>query len=120
MKRIKTITRKDYMNNSSELHHEYYSQFVTESTKRYILLDLSVDSIKKALDSGDKHLNEIKIPFNNMGSGGDWWWDYSPMNIELARELGCVGQNSLPSPSTRTCVGKAAARILVDELKGKK
>ena len=104
---MKTITRKQYMENSSELHHAYYSQFVTEATKRYILSDLTIKQIQKALDSGDEHLNDIKIPFNNMGSGGNWWWDYAPINITLLKELG-EGR----SLSTHTCVAKAAARIL--------
>ena len=111
---MKTITRVEYMNNSSELHHAFYSQFVTESTKRFILSELTVEQIEEALNSGDKHLNEIKIPFNKMGSGGSWWWDYAPINLKLARELGCVGQNSIPSQSTKTCIGKACARMLVD------
>ena len=103
------ITRKEYMSDSSAKHHEYYSQFVTESTKRFILGSLSIEGIRKAIESGDKHLNEIKIPFNNMGSGGNWWWDGAPLNSSLARELG----ESL-SPSTHTCVGKAAARMLAE------
>lgn len=109
-------TRKQYMNGEVS-HHEFYSQFVTESTKRYVLDSLSIEQLKNAIDSGDEHLNEIKIPFNNMGSGGNWWWDFSPINLKLARELGAVGLNSIPSASTLTCVGKAAARILVEENK---
>lgn len=104
------------MNNSSELHHDYHAQFVTEGTKRFILRSLSVDDIKKALDSGDEHLNDIKIPYNNMGRGGGWWWDDSPYNLELMRELGAVSERALPSMATRTCIGKAAAKMLVNEL----
>jgi hypothetical protein len=104
-------TRKEYMNNEIS-HHEYYSQFVTESTKSYVLSELTVEQIKNALDSGDEHFNEIKIPFNNMGSGGNWWWDYSPCNHRLMKELG-----ECNSYSTHTCVGKAAARILIEENK---
>lgn len=82
------ITRKEYMSDSSTKHHDYYSQFVTELTKQFILNSLTVEQIAKAIESGDKHLNEIKIPFNNMGSGGNWWWDGAPVNTTLARELG--------------------------------
>jgi hypothetical protein len=115
MKTSKQITREDYMNNSSELHHAFYSQFVTESTKRFILNSLTVEQIQSAIDSGDEHLNKIKIPYNNMGSGGSWWWDAAPFNIALAKELGAVGVNSRPSPSTHTSVAKAAARMLIEQ-----
>lgn len=99
--------------NKEVSHQEFYAQFVTESTKRYVLNNLTIEGIKEAFNSGDEHLNEIKIPFNNMGSGGSWWWDHAPINLELARELGAVGQNSIPSPSTITSVAKAAARMVV-------
>ena len=105
-------TRTQYMNKEIS-HHEFYSQFVTEQTKSFVLGELTIEQIKKAIESGDEHLNEIKIPFNNIGRGGDWWWDYSPINLILARELGAVGVNSIPSPSTCTCIGKAAARMLI-------
>lgn len=101
-------TRKDYMTKKCS-HHEYYSQFVTEGTKRFVLRDLTIKQIKNAINSGDEHLNEIKIPFNNMGRGGSWWWDNSPANEILIKELG-----ESRSPSTYTCVGKAAARILIE------
>jgi hypothetical protein len=104
-----TITHKEYMNDSSNLHHKYYLQFATEATKRFVLSSLEVKDIKKALDSGDEHLNDMKIPFNHMGSGGRWWWDNAPINLELAREL---GENN--SPSTHTCVAKAMARELAN------
>lgn len=69
------ITREQYMQNYSELHHAYFLQFATESTKQFILCSLSIDKIKDALSSGDEHLNKIKIPYNNMSHGGGWWWD---------------------------------------------
>tara|TARA_R110000796_G_scaffold246028_1_gene370587 strand:- start:31 stop:351 length:321 start_codon:yes stop_codon:yes gene_type:complete len=103
------ITRKQYMNKECT-HHEYNSQFVTEATKRFVLSELKVEDIKHALENGDEHLNKIKIPFNNMGSYGGWWWDNAPINTGLVRECG----DNL-SPSTYTCVAKAAARILINE-----
>jgi len=106
------MTRTEYMNDSSSKHHEYYAQFVTESTKAYILRSLTIKDLKEAIKNGDKHFNKIKIPFNNMGSGGDWWWDFAPLNTKLAHEMG-----EGISKSTHTCVGKAAARILVEESK---
>lgn len=102
-------TRKQYMNKEVS-HNDYYSQFVTEATKRYVLSELKIEDIKNALENGDEHLNKIKIPFNNMGIGGNWWWDYSPANEQLIK---IVGESR--SPSTYTCIGKAAAKILVEE-----
>ena len=84
----KIITRKEYMNNSSELHHAYYLQFATESTKKFILSSLKLEDIRKAIESGDVHLNKIKIPYNNMSHGGGWWWDYAPINMQLLRDAG--------------------------------
>lgn len=98
------------MEDSSTLFHDYYAQFVTESTKQFVLASLTIEKLKKAIESGDEHLNEIKIPFNNMGRGGNWWWDGAPLNQALAKEAG--EGNSM---ATHTCVGKAAARILIEE-----
>jgi hypothetical protein len=105
------ITYQEYMANSSELHHAYYLQFVTQQTKEFVLRSLKVDDIKKALENGDMHLNEIKIPYNNMGRGGNWWWDEAPFNLALMKACGATNINS---PSTHTCVGKAAAKALAN------
>lgn len=108
MKTLNPITREKYMNNSSELHHDYYLQFGTEATKQYIFNSLTIEKIKNALENGDEHLNKIKIPYDNMGSGGSWWWDDAPINVNLLKEL---GENN--SRSTHTCVAKAVAKMLV-------
>jgi hypothetical protein len=101
------FTRKQYMNKEVS-HHDYYLQFVTQNTEDFVLSDLSIQQIKNAIMSGDEHLNRIKIPFNNMGNGGTWWWDHAPINILLIKK---AGQNK--SNSTHTCVAKAAARNLI-------
>jgi hypothetical protein len=106
----KLITTKQYMGNPSELHHAYFLQFATHRTESYVLSSLKVDDIKKAIECGDVHLNEIKIPYNNMGYGGGWWWDNAPINLSLLKEAG--GSNS---PSTRTCVAKAVAKELAKQ-----
>lgn len=103
----KVITHAEYMKDSSNLHHEYHLQFATEGTKQFVLSSLKVEEIRKALANGDKHLNDIKIPFNNMCRGGGWWWDNAPINYKLLKELG--GINSM---STHTCVAKAMAKEL--------
>lgn len=101
------ITRNEYMQNSSELHHAYFLQFATDSTKNFILRSLNKSDIKKALENGDVHLNKLKIPYNDMSHSGSWWWDKSPLNVALLREAG-----EWNSQSTRTCVGKAVAKEL--------
>lgn len=111
MENLKKITRSEYMENANELHHSYYLQFATESTKMFVLNSLTVEQIKEALNNGDEHLNKIKIPYNRMGQGGSWWWDDAPINISLLRELG-----ESNSPSTHTCVAKAVAKMLVENL----
>jgi hypothetical protein len=107
MENKKLITRKEYMSNASDLHHAYYLQFATESTKKFVLSSLKVEDIKNALLNGDEHLNKIKIPFNNMSRGDSWWWDNAPINTSLLKEL---GENN--SPSTHTCVAKAVSKEL--------
>lgn len=109
MDNTKKITRSEYMENANELHHIYYLQFATESTKSFVLSSLTVEQIKDALNNGDEHLNKIKIPYNNMGSGGSWWWDDAPINTSLLKELG-----ESNSHSTHTCVAKAVAKMLVE------
>lgn len=104
------ITRKEYMNNSSELFNDYYNQFVTEETNRCIK---STFTLKQLLNSKDGHLNDVCK--HSQGGRGSWLWDGAPINLKLARELGEVGPNSLPSQSTHTCVGKAAARAWMKE-----
>ena len=102
-------TRKEYIDGKIN-HHDYYSQFVTESSKEFIKRSLKVEDIKKALDGGDTALNKIKIPYNNLTTGGGWWWDGTPTNIKTLKH--CM---EIDAPSTRTRIGKAAARILANE-----
>jgi hypothetical protein len=109
MENLKKITRSEYMENSNELHHAYYLQFATESTKAFVLSSLTVESIKEALNNGDEHLNKIKIPYNHMGSGGRWWWDDAPINTTLL-----IALEGHDSPSTHTCIAKAVARMLAE------
>jgi hypothetical protein len=98
------ITRTEYIENSSELHHAYYSQFVTPQTIAFVNSQIG---LKKLKASDDPHLNDVA----RWEQGGKTWlWDRSPINTTLAKEL---GEGS--SMSTHTCVGKAAARIILEE-----
>lgn len=97
------ITREQYMENSSELHHEYYLQYATEQSYDFVR---KIIGIKLLQSSTDKYFNDI-IKHRNGGRGG-WAWDHAPINIKLMKELG--EPNSL---STHTCVGKSVAREIL-------
>lgn len=98
------ISRSDYMKNSSELHDAYYRQFVTPATISFVK---NCIGLKRLQASTDEHLNDVV----RWGRGGQTWlWDSSPVNEKLTSKLG----ESL-SMSTRTCIGKAAARMILEE-----
>lgn len=101
------ITRKQYMEDASNLHYEYYLQFVTEATFRFVK---EVITMEKLRASKDVHLNDL--PFRHTAKG--WIWDNSPMNVSLYRTLGGCSERVLPSQASHTCVGKAAARYLLE------
>ncbi len=103
------ITRTAYMRDSKALHQQYYFQFVTELTEKQILRSIGLEAL---LASTDHHLNDVVLPFNNMGSGGTWWWDTISVNVTLLRSLG-----EIDSHGTRTCVGKAMARHMIDKVR---
>jgi hypothetical protein len=94
------ITHKEYMANSTELHHAYYLQFATEDTKRFVLEHIGMD---KLLRSACPHLNDI-VKHSNGGTGS-WVWDYSPYNVTLMREAGEVSKG--------TCLAHLHAHVLV-------
>lgn len=93
------------MENPSELHNEYYLQFATAESERFVLSNIGLDRLRT---SKDKYFNDI-IKHSNGGRGG-WIWDETPMKMTLARELG-----ESNCQSTRTCVGKAVATKLLAE-----
>ena len=100
----KLMTRKQYMENSSENFRAYYGQFVTQSAIDFVKRNIG---IKKLKESKDPHFNDI-IKHSNGGAGG-WIWDHTPFNIELARKLG-----ECNSMATHTCIGKEAARQILE------
>ena len=101
----KLITREEYMNNSSKLHFAYNCQFVTEETKQYVKTSIGLGKIAK---SKDQHLNDVCKMANN--GAGNWLWDFAPINIALLKDA-----QEFDSRSTRTCVSKAAAVMLLIE-----
>jgi hypothetical protein len=98
------------MENSSELHQQYYLQFATASTFHFVQTQIGLEKLR---NSKDKYFNDIiRMPGR---ADATWIWDSSPVNLHLMRELGEVGAKSSPSKSTHTCVGKAAARKLLSD-----
>lgn len=108
------ITRKQYMDNSSELHHAYYSQFVTPETEKYVLKSVG---LKKLLRSKDGHFNDLGIR-HSLNGAGTWVWDFAPYNLQAMRDAGEVTRGYLPSHSSVTCTAKAAARSIVERERG--
>lgn len=98
------ITRQQYMN-TNDLHQEYYLQFATTETFKFVEKEVGLELLLK---SEDPCLNDI-IRL----TGGHWVWDDSPIDLLIARVAGEIGSGGLPSPSTKTCVGKAAAREML-------
>lgn len=101
------ITKHQYSQNSSELHHAFYSQFVTDATLAFVKNQIGLERLRKCTDPHLNHVQGIQMTANG------WIWDKSPIDLTLARELGAVSEGCLPSLATRTCVGKAAAKMLL-------
>lgn len=108
MTQLTLITRKQYMDDSSNLHHAYWSQFVTQGTREYVLARIG---LAKLLESKDQYFNDLGIK-HSPGSDGTWVWDFAPVNIEKMREAGECSEGRLPSRCAHTCTAKAAARML--------
>lgn len=107
------ITHADYMAGTSSdptLHQRYYAQFITASTVAFIKSQVGIAKLKK---SKDPYFNDI-IKHSNGGAGG-WVWDHTPYNHELALQAGLCSKGYTPSMASRTCIGKACARILLAE-----
>ncbi len=96
--------RSEYMENSSELHHEYYSQFVTPATTAFVESRIGLERLQA---SEDPHLNDV-VRWER--GGRTWLWDRTPINTALVKECG-----EGTSDSTRCCVGKAAARMMLEQ-----
>ena len=103
---LKSITRAEYLSNSSELHDAYYRQFFTEQTIRFVESRIGVEKLQA---SSCKNLNDV---VNWQNGGRSWLWDSSPINTELLKDMG-----ESDCPSVRTCTGKAAARMILESVK---
>ena len=93
-----TYTRQEYISNKCT-HHEYYSQFATDSMKNLV----------------GQFINKLKLSDDNRVIGLDLdYWDYVayhiPTDVVKAIRLANDGGISL---SDRVCALKTTARILL-------
>lgn len=93
------ITRKEYMNNSSVLHNEYYSQFVTPFIISYVKASFGEKRIKA---STDPYFNDIPL----------YLWDNMVSFVLSESKTKRKEINEGNSISTGVCIAKAAARII--------
>ena len=54
----KIITRKEYMENSSDLHDKYYAQFINYSIRLFVEKNYSKEFIQECYKK-DEHLNNL-------------------------------------------------------------
>jgi hypothetical protein len=90
--------------NCNVLHHDYYTQFITTETLDFVRADIGLE---KLFASECENLNDV-VEWEQ--GGRTWLWDRTPINTAI---LARAGESD--TRSTRTCVGKAAARILTEE-----
>lgn len=93
------ITRQEYMQDSTNLHHDYYSQFVTPCIKQRVERTIGIDRIKA---STAEHFNDIPL--------AEWSAMYPIYSVKLSKQLG-----ECSSISTAVCIAKAAARMIKEE-----
>lgn len=106
-------TRKQYMNNEID-HTSYYAQFITPHTIGFVKKHFPIE---KLIKSKCEHFNDLVRMERDT-----WIWDQTPINVELYNDLEYphnkgTGKRVLPSQASRTCVGKACARIILDKYK---
>jgi len=97
------ITRSQMMENSKELHHTYYEQFLLKTAEDYVVRVIGKPYI---LASKDPHMNDIQLQN----------WDRlnmaSYINRDMWREAHeCQNKGTYPwSESDNVCLAKTAAK----------
>jgi hypothetical protein len=96
------ITRKQYLEDSENLHHKYYKQFVTPEIRDVILTSIGLNELHWLYEK-DEHLNNIPLSrWDSMAAG---------FRREIDTKMRAVGD--LWSLGGGTCVFKTAARMIV-------
>jgi len=98
------ITREQYMNDSSNLHHAYFLQFATLASFSFVENSIGLEKLQA---SKDENLNDV-VKWDR--GGQSWLWDRTPVNATLIRKAG-----DTLTRSTFTCVGKAVARKILED-----
>lgn len=113
-----TMTRKEYMKDSSNLHHEYYLQFANKCTKTVILNSIGE---KALMASKDEHLNDI--PMKKWDKLAGYVFRGSTAVVIphfLPHWIDCEKLKEAKegfSCSTGVCILKAVAKEIIEELK---
>jgi hypothetical protein len=104
------ITRKQYMDDTTELHHEYFLQFATKRTYEIVRKHIGVKDILK---STDKNMNDIAL------SRWDLINDLVRSSINTRAKRCSNEYNDITkwywSVSDGTCIAKAVAREIRKE-----
>ena len=110
--------KKEYLQGKS-LHRKYFAQFVNDSVKHHLLLNISR---KELLSSKDPYLNDIAM--KRWDALGGFTFNYKsgkmitrPINIEpiSLRLLKEAGEGV--SASSLVCIYKEAAKQIIEENK---
>ena len=112
-----TITRAEYMQDSSNLHRQYYGQFVNDAVKNKVLQFIGKEAL---LASTDEHLNDI--PLKKWDALGGFIFRGSelilkPTTIEPIEISKLKEANEGVSPSTLVCIYKEAGKQLIEQYK---
>lgn len=119
------ITRKQYLQDSSNLHRQYFGQFVNEGVKQKVLSHFTVEDLKQSL-AQDDHFNSNITPLKTWDLMGGFVWriirgqqvavlkpissfEMLPIDYGLLKKVG-EGFSS----STSVCIYKEAARQIVE------
>lgn len=108
------ITHNDYMKDSSNLHRQFYAQFVNDEVKNHLLASISK---KELLNSKDEHLNDIDLKRWDLLGGFAFRGSEmtmrptttEPIDNKLLKEAG-DGYSS----ATAVCIYKEAARQIIE------
>ena len=97
------MTRKEYLQNPSQNHENYYRQFVTSGITALVVRMIGE---QRLLDSEDPHLNDISLKT----------WDFTAMSLplpEINRKMRECGD--FPTQAGLVCICKTAARDWMEE-----
>jgi hypothetical protein len=119
---MKTITREDYMNNSKELHNDYYLQFATSGIRRFVDNNYSIETIKAAI-ADDEHLNSDLLNIKGFGApatpgynGSHWMSIFDHISNIYKEELANVNFKINGSRSWSISIGTCAIKSYMRHL----